>query len=71
MTEGNSSNFFKNIIGNQVLIKLNCGEEMKGVLEALDGKMNVALRDDIGLVIIRGNNILYITRTEAPAQKSK
>lgn len=64
MSEEKSASFFKNIIGNQVIIKLTCGSDISGTLEALDGKMNVALRDDRGVVIVRGNNILYITRQE-------
>jgi len=62
------SEFLKKLIGSQVKVKLLDGEELEGALEALDAHLNTALRDEEGLAVIRGNNVLFITPL---AQKRK
>ena len=80
------SEFLKLIIGRPVVVKLNSGVDYRGVLDCLDGYLNVALeqteeyvngqlKNKYGDAFIRGNNILYITTKKdkrAPASiKSK
>lgn len=58
----NSPEFFKQVLGSQVLVRLVNGSEITGFLEALDGGLNVILRDMGKIVFIRGNNIYYLTK---------
>lgn len=61
----NTPAFFKQVLGSEVLVKLINGKEIIGFLEALDGSLNIALRDSCGIVFIRGNNVFYLTRYES------
>ena len=58
----NSAAFFKQVLGNEVIVKLVSGMEVVGFLEALDGSMNIALRDSSGIIFIRGNNVFYLSK---------
>jgi len=66
------SDFLKQIIGRNVVVKLNSGVDYRGVLCCLDGFMNIALeqteeyvngqlKNKYGDAFIRGNNVLYIS----------
>ena len=37
------SDFLKDLIGNPVVVKLNSGVDYRGILNCLDGYMNIAL----------------------------
>ncbi|KAL2915425.1 U4/U6-U5 snRNP complex subunit lsm6 [Polyrhizophydium stewartii] len=67
----NPSEFLARVIGQRVVVKLNSGIDYRGVLESLDGYMNLAMsgtkeyvngqeKNDYGDCFIRGNNVLYI-----------
>ncbi|KAF2499465.1 U6 snRNA-associated Sm-like protein LSm6 [Lophium mytilinum] len=66
------SGFLTNIIGKNVLVKLNSGVIYKGRLQSVDGYMNIALDDcnewsegqevrKYGEAFVRGNNVQYIS----------
>lgn len=68
----NPSDFLKQIIGRNVVVKCNNGSDYRGVLACLDGYMNIALEQSeeyfngefkkrYGDAFIRGNNVLYIS----------
>ncbi|KAK5577553.1 hypothetical protein RB653_002496 [Dictyostelium firmibasis] len=79
MTTSNTSNnsnaqfnFFKMCIGRPVVVKLNNGVEYRGILEVVDGNMNIVmeqteeylngqLKTKYGDCFLRGNNVLYIS----------
>ncbi|CAH7676819.1 small nuclear ribonucleoprotein [Phakopsora pachyrhizi] len=74
-TGGTPSDFLKQVVGHQVVVRLNSGVDYKGVLSCLDGYMNIALenteeyvngikRNSYGDAFLRGNNVLYISRAE-------
>ena len=62
--------------GKRVLIKLKHGKEISGILQAMDLHLNMWLDDaeqssedeniKLGTVLVRGDNILYVS----PAEKS-
>ena len=67
------SEFLKDLIGNPVVVKLNSGVDYRGILNCLDGYMNIALeqteeyvngqlKKKYGDAFIRGNNVLYISK---------
>lgn len=72
MKPPNPLKVLKSAEGNVVLVKTKGGYEYIGVLELADGVMNVVLRDcteynereptlRLGMVIIRGSNIEFIS----------
>mmetsp|Transcript_770 Transcript_770/g.1279 ORF Transcript_770/g.1279 Transcript_770/m.1279 type:complete len:82 (+) Transcript_770:71-316(+) len=71
-TRKSPSDFIKQVLGRPVIVKLNNGTDYRGMLECLDGYMNIALRETeeyvdgqlknkYGDTFIRGNNVLYIS----------
>lgn len=75
MSDKTPTHFLRKIIGNPVKVKLSNYSEFTGRLEALDGSLNLALREAresskpdhrYPTLFIRGNNgnsylVLYIT----------
>jgi len=70
---GSPTDFLKQVVGRQVIVRLNSGVDYRGVLSCLDGYMNIALegteelvngavKSNHGDAFIRGNNVLYISR---------
>ncbi len=61
--------------GTKVQVKLNSGEVFEGKFKCLDGCLNIVLVDaqcDGDLyseILIRGNNVLYISATEKKISK--
>ncbi|EIM22115.1 U6 snRNA-associated Sm-like protein LSm6 [Wallemia mellicola CBS 633.66] len=78
-TKGSPSAFLKAIVGKSVVVKLNSGLLYTGILQCLDGYMNLVITDvressgiagspitsTYGEAFIRGNNVLYISAAEA------
>ncbi|KAA0154104.1 hypothetical protein FNF27_04296 [Cafeteria roenbergensis] len=73
----NPKPFLKSLTGQMVVVKLKWGMEYKGKLESVDQYFNVQLLEteewvggvkegDLGEVLIRCNNVLYI-REASPA----
>ena len=67
-----SEQFLNDLIGKIVVIKLKWGMEYKGILKSRDQYMNFLLsnaeewmngkkKGDVGEVLIRCNNVLYIS----------
>ena len=60
-----------NAKGKRVLVKLKRGEEISGVLQAMDLHLNMWLEDaeqikddeklKLGTLLVRGDNILYVS----------
>ncbi|KAH9824846.1 hypothetical protein DFH28DRAFT_7583 [Melampsora americana] len=74
-TGGTPSDFLKQVVGHEVVVRLNSGVDYRGILSCLDGYMNIALenteeyvngikRNSYGDAFVRGNNVLYISRVE-------
>jgi small nuclear ribonucleoprotein (snRNP)-like protein len=57
----NSPEFFQRVLGRQVLVRLANGIGLTGFLEAVDGSLNVVLRDQGKIVFIRGNHVFFLT----------
>ncbi|OMJ12769.1 Sm-like protein LSM6A [Smittium culicis] len=66
------SEYLKNIIGSQVVVRLNSGIDYKGTLACLDGYMNITmenteeyfdgvLKNSYGDAFIRGNNGMFFS----------
>ncbi|KAH3671411.1 hypothetical protein WICMUC_004635 [Wickerhamomyces mucosus] len=66
------SKFIDEITRSKVIVKLYSGEEYHGLLDSIDGYMNITLEEtkefinnklikSYGDVFIRGNNVLYIS----------
>lgn len=75
LTGGTPSDFLKQVVGHEVVVRLNSGVDYRGILSCLDGYMNIALenteeyvngikRNSYGDAFVRGNNVLYISRVE-------
>ncbi|XP_062522577.1 small nuclear ribonucleoprotein F-like [Corticium candelabrum] len=71
----NPKPFLNSLTGKPVIIKLKWGMEYKGYLVSFDGYMNLQLANteeyvdgactgNLGEVLIRCNNVLYIRGTE-------
>ncbi|BGP27221.1 U6 snRNA-associated Sm-like protein LSm6 [Rhodotorula toruloides] len=67
------SAFLKSVVGQEVVVRLNSGVDYRGVLNCLDGYMNIALEqteeyvngtktNEYGDAFVRGNNVLYISK---------
>lgn len=65
--------FLSGLTHSPVVVKLNNGVEYHGLLNSIDGFMNIVLEDseefvdnvkikDYGEVFLRGNNVLYISQ---------
>ncbi|GAA5952232.1 hypothetical protein JCM3765_001915 [Sporobolomyces pararoseus] len=65
--------FLKSVVGQRVVVRLNSGVDYRGVLNCLDGYMNIALEgteewvngvktNSYGDAFVRGNNVLYISK---------
>lgn len=78
----NPKPFLNALTGKAVLVKLKWGMEYKGVLKSVDGYMNLQLLDteefidgqragELGEVLIRCNNVLYIRGAEEGEGESK
>ncbi|PVF96859.1 Sm-like ribonucleo protein [Serendipita vermifera] len=74
-TSGSPSEFLKAVVGKRVVVRLVSGVDYKGVLQCLDGYMNIAMEQTeehvngvvtnrYGDAFIRGNNVLYISAGE-------
>ena len=71
--------------GKRVLIKLKRGTEISGILQAMDLHLNMWLDDaeqvsgegetkekiNLGTVLVRGDNILYVSPAEKSAKTSE
>ncbi|SCZ96860.1 BZ3500_MvSof-1268-A1-R1_Chr4-1g06793 [Microbotryum saponariae] len=64
---GTPSSFLQTVVGNRVLVRLNSGVSYHGILNCLDGYMNIALENteewvggrktnEFGDAFVRGNN---------------
>ncbi|KAJ7777533.1 Sm-like ribonucleoprotein [Mycena maculata] len=73
---GSPTDFLKGVVGKRVIVRLTSGVDYCGVLQCLDGYMNIALEQTeehvngaitnrYGDAFIRGNNVLYISAAEA------
>ena len=71
----NPKPFLSGLVGKAVLVKLKWGHEYKGFLVASDGYMNLqlasteeyidgSLTGNLGEVLVRCNNVLYIRAAE-------
>ncbi|KAG0150776.1 hypothetical protein CROQUDRAFT_652021 [Cronartium quercuum f. sp. fusiforme G11] len=72
---GTPADFLKQVVGHEVVVRLNSGVDYRGILSCLDGYMNIALENteeyvngvklnSYGDAFVRGNNVLYISRVE-------
>ncbi|KDE02789.1 U6 snRNA-associated Sm-like protein LSm6 [Microbotryum lychnidis-dioicae p1A1 Lamole] len=72
---GTPSSFLQTVVGNRVLVRLNSGVSYHGILNCLDGYMNIALENteewvqgkktnEFGDAFVRGNNVLYISKMD-------
>lgn len=61
--------FLSHLLGHSVKVRLSTGTDFKGKLLGMDGSMNVALSgahdqnsgEHFEKVLLRGNNVLYIS----------
>ena len=71
----NPKPFLNGLLGKAVICKLKWGQQYKGYLISFDGYLNVQLAqteeyaggiytEDLGEVLVRSNNILYIKGVE-------
>ncbi|KAF7459032.1 sm-like protein LSM36B [Cryptosporidium felis] len=71
-TNKSPSDFLRQVIGSQVVVRLNSGVDYRGLLACLDDRMNIAMTnteeyidgvfvENHGDTFIRGNNVLYIS----------
>lgn len=78
----NPGDFIKQVLGRNVIVKLNNGTDYRGVLACLDGYMNIAmehteeyvdgeLKNKYGDVFIRGNNVLYLSAAPSAATPAR
>ena len=74
----NPQPFVNELTGQEVLIKLKWGLELKGLLKSVDAYMNFQLleceewsegsfKGKLGEVLVRCNNVLYIKAADQPS----
>jgi small nuclear ribonucleoprotein F len=74
----NPTPFLAGLTGQEVIVRLKWGQEYKGVLMAIDSYMNLQLGNteewvggelagNIGEVLIRCNNVMYIRESPSGA----
>jgi small nuclear ribonucleoprotein F len=74
----NPTPFLAGLTGQEVIVRLKWGQEYKGVLMAIDSYMNLQLGNteewvggelagNIGEVLIRCNNVMYIRESHGGA----
>jgi small nuclear ribonucleoprotein F len=78
----NPKPFLNNLTGQSVIVKLKWGMEYKGILMAIDSYMNLQLADaeeytsegelsgNLGEVLIRCNNVMYIREMELKMEEA-
>ncbi|KAG8761130.1 U4/U6-U5 snRNP complex subunit lsm6 [Serendipita sp. 396] len=75
-SKGSPNDFLKAVVGKRIIVRLISGVDYKGVLQCLDGYMNIAMEQTeehvngvvtnrYGDAFIRGNNVLYISAGES------
>ena len=78
----NPKPFLNGLTGKSVMVKLKWGHEYKGFLVATDGYMNLQLANteefidgsptgNLGEVLVRCNNVLYIRWVQTAAVKMR
>ena len=78
----NPKPFLNGLTGKPVIVKLKWGHECKGFLVSVDGYMNLQLdkaeeyvegncTGNLGEVLIRCNNVLYIRGVEEEAEEGE
>ncbi len=77
----NPKPFLTSLTGQQVIVRLKWGQEYKGVLMAIDSYMNLQLGNteewiggelagNLGEVLIRCNNVMYIREGQTEMETS-
>ena len=68
-------------LGNTVLVRLRSGKMLRGILQGYDQHMNLVLeraeeitegntgQKPLGVIVIRGDNIIMVSPTVKPPQK--
>ncbi len=68
-------------LGNTVLVRLRSGKMLRGILQGYDQHMNLVLEQaeeitegnseqkPLGVIVIRGDNIIMVSPTVKPPQK--
>jgi len=78
----NPKPFLNDSIGQTVVVKLKWGMEFKGILKSVDSYMNFQLanteewvngsfRGNLGEVLVRCNNVLYIRQVDAEMEQNE
>mmetsp|Transcript_17015 Transcript_17015/g.28083 ORF Transcript_17015/g.28083 Transcript_17015/m.28083 type:complete len:85 (+) Transcript_17015:18-272(+) len=78
----NPAPFLRSMTGKSVVVKLKWGMEYKGFLRSIDSYMNLQLanveewvggvkKGDLGTILIRCNNVLYVKQGEADEEMGR